>query len=103
MLLLFASGRRVVPARPADLAAVPREEFAILCQEEDSEVYMQCRRPDDGGDDWLLEHRAGSAEEHYAAIDEPLTWQQVQSAMIHYLAGDDAWRTTLTWEKLDLD
>ena len=73
-------------------------EYTIL--QKHSEVYMQTKRDDDGGG-YLLEHRDGSADQHFQAFN--VTIEAVVTALSEFARGDDSWRARHPWTKLDFD
>ena len=68
--------------------------FAILSTAE--EHYMQtagCMK-----DGFILEYREGSWDQHFQASTGSVQTSDVIRAMQQYAAGNESWRTSLTWE-----
>jgi hypothetical protein len=102
---LMLSDRTTHGAAESDLIGIEHEpDFAILS---DGNTFIQCRAPGVGPDrsryGYLLEYQDGSEEEHYRAIDEPITLARVLSAFRKYLRGDASFRTDLLWRKVELE
>jgi hypothetical protein len=77
--------------------------FAVLAVED--WTYMQTAEednPDYQEPYFVLEYQEGSLEEHYHAVDGPLTLEQVIEAFQKYAHGDESWREDFEWEKQDL-
>jgi hypothetical protein len=66
------------------------------------ETYIQYVIQDRLPSEYILEYQDGSFEQHYEAVDRPITLQRVTDALISYLRGDDSWRVDFTWEKMDI-
>jgi hypothetical protein len=50
----------------------------------------------------VLEYQQGSPDEHYACTTPGLGTEDVIRTFQRYLAGDDRWRTDLTWVRENL-
>ena len=101
MELTFASGRVIADPAEADvLAQIGREEFAILGVNPDT--YIQCAAQTGPPYEYVLEYQDGSIDEHYAAVDGPITLDRVTAAFLKYLRGDPSWWSDFRWEKMDL-
>src|SRR6516162_10003148 len=81
------------------LSYIEGENFAILST--DSNTYIQCAEQKEPPFEYILEYQDGSMEEHYRAVDEPITLDWVISAFIKYLRDDPSWRSDFRWEKMD--
>jgi hypothetical protein len=101
MYLKLGSGRIIEDATEEDVRTyLQGEDFAIL--EIDAGTYMQCmKRPRLGGQ-YALEYQDGSVDEHFRAVDKPITFERVFAAFRKYLAGDASWRDDSRWERMTL-
>jgi hypothetical protein len=52
---------------------------------------------------YFLEYQEGSLDEHYGAVDGPITLDRVIEAFQKYARGDNSWLDDFTWEKMDLE
>jgi hypothetical protein len=64
----------------------------------DSHLFVQASYH--GPDDWQLEHRFGSAGQHYQAVDNQ-SWAVVESVLWGWIAAEPGWRDAVRWRKLD--
>jgi hypothetical protein len=71
--------------------------FAVLSHDE--LTYLQTAGT--ASDGFVLEHQAGSTEEHHTCPDR-LSLERVTAAFIAYAKGDTSWRTAFRWNKLDV-
>lgn len=100
MDLTLESGRVIRNVSDHDLlTAIHGEQFAIL--EADAGAYIQCARTDSPGE-FALEFQDDSLDEHFRAVDGPITLDRVIEAFIKYRRGDASWRTNFRWEKMEL-
>lgn len=82
------------------LPQVGIDEYCILSRKD--EEYMQFYHNDD--DTYLLEYRDGSFEKHYAETSEQLSIDEVLSAFVGYLEGDEQrWKAKHEWRKVEFD
>ena len=99
MKLELESGRIIPDVTEKDIREqVEREEFAILSI--DSQTYVQCAEQSKEPYQYVLEYQDGSIDEHFVAIDEPITLERVLSTFVKYLHRDESWRTDFIWEKM---
>jgi hypothetical protein len=101
MNLELASGRILeMVSENAVRTLIEGEEFAILSPNPD--VYIQCAERKEPPYDYVLEYQDGSLNEHYQAVDGPISLERVQEAFVKYLHGDASWRFDFEWEKMKL-
>jgi hypothetical protein len=100
MILSLESGRNIRNVTEADILAniVYGETFAILLCNDDT--YMHCAQQQVAPYDYVLEYQEGSVEQHYEAVDGPITLERVRSAFLKYLRDDPSWRLDFRWEKM---
>jgi hypothetical protein len=101
MELTLESGRVIADATEDDIrSSIEGEDFAILAA--DDLNYMQCAEQTEPPDEYILEYQEGSLDEHYQAVDGPITLDRVIEAFLKYLRGDESWRFDSEWEKMAL-
>jgi hypothetical protein len=101
MELALESGRVIAEATEHDiLSLIDGEDFAILGP--DPDTYIQCAEQKEPPYEYVLEYQDGSLDQHFQAVDGPITLDRVISAFIRYLRGDKSWRADFRWEKMDL-
>ncbi len=76
------------------------EEFAILSSGENT--YLQCFDAPEPDWEYILEFQEGSVDEHYTAVDHPITLDRVVAAFTKFLHGDATWRDDFQWEKIEV-
>lgn len=96
--LELESGTQIDSVVLADLSRIEGEEFAILSI--DADTYMQCADQEEG--EYLLEYQTGSIDQHFGAVDKPITLDRVMAAFGKYLNNDPSWVDDFKWELLDL-
>ena len=64
----------------------------------DSQLYVQAYRH--GPDLWEVEHRYGSAGEHYQAVDHQ-SWTVAEELLWRWIAAEPGWQELVAWQKLD--
>src|SRR5262249_23572936 len=101
MDLELESGKVIHAVTEEDiLGNVEGEDFAILSL--DPTTYMQCAEQREPPYEYVLEYQEGVLEEHYHAVDGPITLERVLSAFLKYLRGDSSWRADFRWERMPL-
>jgi len=101
MKLKLESGRVIRSATETDIHSwVPAEEFAIL--ESGPNSYMQCAEQTEPPGEYVLEYQAGSLDEHFQAVDRPISLDRILSAFAKYLQGDASWQEDFQWERMQL-
>ena len=101
MELTLESGRVIADASEEDiLSLIEGEDFAIL--EAADGTYMQCAELPEPPYGYVLEYQDGSLDQHYNAVDAPITLDRVIGAFLKYLRGDESWRADFEWEKMEL-
>ena len=100
MNVQLESGKTIEGVTAESLSQIKGEAFAILSIDDDT--YIQCAEQVDPPDEYVLEYQAGSVDEHYSAVDEPITLDRVVAAFSKYLRGDPTWQGDFAWEKMDL-
>jgi hypothetical protein len=101
MELALESGRVVIdPSEDDILASIEGEDFAILGV--DPDTYIQCAQQREPPFEYVLEYQDGSLDQHYQAVDGPITLDRVLDAFVKYLRRDSSWRSDFRWEKIDL-
>jgi hypothetical protein len=100
MELELESGKTIRNPTEADLASIDGEAFAILSC--DADTYLQCAEQQEPPWEYVLEYQDGSLDEHYRAMDAPITLERVLAAFSKYLRGDASWRKDFRWERMDL-
>lgn len=73
-----------------------RGEYIILSQED--QIYIQAAGELD--DPYTLEYREGNADNHFQ-VDRDVSKEEVLSAFLKYLRGDETWKTDFTWNQLE--
>lgn len=102
MQLEFESGLVLKDPTEKDLARIADEEFAIISRE--GWTYMQCaQNSDESSGEFVLEYQEGSLDQHYHAVDGPVTLERVKAAFGKYLRGDASWRDDFEWERMVLE
>ena len=81
------------------ITQLPVEQFVVLSRGE--EDYVQTYHNDDGS--FQLEFRAGSPEEHYAAVAEDLSVADIALVFDQYLANKNDWKSNWKWEQVEFD
>jgi hypothetical protein len=100
MELTLESGRVIADATEHDiLDSIDGENFAILTT--DSDTYIQCAQQQEPPYEYVLEYQDGSLDQHYQAVDEPITLDYVMAAFIKYLRRDPSWRSDFKWKKME--
>jgi len=74
------------------------QRFAILSVDE--QTYIQTTGMPDSG--YILEYRDGSPDEHFRTTREDLPMSRVEEVFLSYARGDEDWRTSLDWEKQEM-
>ncbi|HEV3445231.1 MAG TPA: hypothetical protein VG099_11345 [Gemmataceae bacterium] len=101
MELEVESGKIIKDATEADiLCQIAAEDFAILSA--DPDTYLQCAKDRKAVGQYALERQDGSLQEHYRAVDKPITLERVQTAFCKYLRQDPSWRGDFQWEHMRL-
>ena len=75
-----------------------REHFMVVKRLGLPESYVQAILLEDGS--WLLEYRAGSAEQHFAATSEDK--RRIHAAMTGWAYDREGWSALLDWKPADL-
>ena len=99
--LEFESGAIIDSPSEADLLRIEGEEFAILSGDSAS-TYIQCADQNEPPWEYILEYQNGSLDEHYCAVDGPITLERAIAAFRKYLNGDASWMTDFEWERMDV-
>ncbi len=73
-----------------------RGEFIILSQSE--QVYIQASGEYD--DPYAMEYREGDDDHHFQCTHD-LSKENVQSAFMKYLKGDNSWKSDFEWKQLE--
>ena len=100
MKLECESGVAIDSPTLPDLSRIDGEEFAILSR--DSDTYIQCAEQDEPPWEYVLEYQEGSIQDHFRAVDGPISLQQVVAAFSKYVNGDESWKHDFQWERMDL-
>ena len=80
------------------LSGLSDDQYAILSRED--EDYIQVYRH--AADDFQLEYRAGSENEHYGAATAPTDVETVKQAFAAYASGAADWQAAWEWQKMDI-
>ncbi|MEV7027753.1 hypothetical protein [Kitasatospora sp. NPDC093558] len=101
----FADGSRLLRPDRDELTAAVAERISDanpwLCVTRGGpggDLYVQAYRH--GPDDWQVEHRFGSAGEHYEAV-EPQTRAVTERLLRAWTGAEPGWRDTIAWRRLD--
>jgi hypothetical protein len=52
--------------------------------------------------DLVLEYQVDSLDNHFRAVNDPLTMEAVIRAFQKYARGDESWRFGFRWERMEL-
>ncbi|MER5640259.1 hypothetical protein ABT095_25350 [Kitasatospora sp. NPDC002227] len=101
----FAEGPPLLRPEGDELSQAVRERVdelsPWLCARRggpDSHLYIQAYFR--GPDAWEVEHRFGSAGEHYAAVGHQ-NWETTERVLLAWIAAEPGWRELVDWQKLD--
>jgi hypothetical protein len=101
MELMLESGEVISDATERDiLSLIEGEDFAILGG--DPDTYIQFAEQREPPYQYVLEYQDGSLDQHYNAVDGPITIDRVKAAFLKYIRGDLSWRSDFEWEKMEL-
>lgn len=106
LILTTSDDQRIVDPSPETIEAVilglpdRDDSFLILGQERDESTYMQASGGATGG--FTLEYQEGSLGRHFQCQINPLPTPHVVLAFRAYARGDDVWRTTFKWQRVEL-
>jgi hypothetical protein len=101
MELTLESGSVIADVTEEDiLSSIEGEDFTILAA--DANTYIQCAEQTEPPYEYILEYQDGSLEEHYEAVDGPITLERVIAAFLKYLRRDESWRSDFEWDKMKL-
>ena len=103
MQLTLESGKIIANPSHEEIArCLPAEEFAILSDGPDSYTYLQVGERKEPPWDLILEYQVDSTDNHFRAINTPLTMEAVIIAFQKYARGDASWKTNFRWERMEL-
>jgi hypothetical protein len=77
--------------------AIDGEGFAILG--DDPMTYIQCARNPEDPSEYFLEYQDKTLDQHFRAIDRPVTIERVRAAFTRYLRKDPSWKRDFEWEQ----
>jgi hypothetical protein len=101
MELILESGKTIASATEQDiLSLIDGEDFAILGI--DPDTYIQCAEQQEPPYEFILEYQDGSLDQHFSAVDGPVTLDRVINAFIKYLRQDASWRADFQWQREEL-
>jgi hypothetical protein len=101
MELRFESGKLIKEPTESDILENMKEErFAVLSV--DPDTYIQCATKRRTPGEYDVEYQAGSLEEHYRAVNKPISYERVLQALCKYREHDASWRDEFQWEKMPL-
>ncbi len=98
--LTLPSGRVIADVSENDIrSAIEGEDSANLGI--DPHYYIQCVKQKEPSCEYVLEYQDGSIDQHYQAIDRPITRERVFSAFAKYLRRDASWQSDFQWERVE--
>jgi hypothetical protein len=103
MQLILESGKTIQNPSDEEIArSLPAEEFAILSDGPDSHTYLQVGERKEPPWDLMLEYQIDSLDNHFRAIDKPLSMEAVILAFQKYARDDVSWTSDFHWERMEL-
>ena len=101
MELILESGKTIASATEQDiLSLIEGEDFAILGI--DPDTYIQCAEQREPPYEYILEYQDGSLDQHFSAVNGPITLERVLATFLKYLRRDSSWRADFEWERVEL-
>ena len=103
--LIIGGDRTITNPSPADirnaLKSLPKKDpFAIYAKSGSGLTYLQTIAT--RAKCFELEYQAGSVDAHFACTNRTLSLKDVIQAFTLYAAGDERWRTGLSWRAMEL-
>ena len=102
MILSLESGTTIPDPSDEEIAnSLPLEEFGIIRETIDSSSYLQFAEEKEPPWELILEYQIDSLDNHFKAVDAPLTMERITRAFQKYARGDDSWKTDFKWEHME--